>query len=69
MASGKDRQYWEQWTAESKPNTLMPAFAKKHGGSLDENQIKTLVAYLIRIFPRELKTRRAVAQRKKPALK
>jgi hypothetical protein len=47
----------------------MPAFAKKHGGSLDENQIKSLVAYLIRIFPRELKTRRAVAQRNKPALK
>ena len=69
LASGKDRQYWQQWTAESKPNTLMPAFAKKHGGPLDENQIKTLVAYLIRIFPRELKTRRAIALKNKPALK
>ena len=69
LAKGKDRQYWQQWTADSKPNTLMPAFAKKHGGSLDENQIKSLVAYLTRIFPRELKTRRAVAQRNKPALK
>ena len=69
LAKGKDRQYWQQWTADSKPNTLMPAFAKKHGGSLDENQIKSLVAYLIRNFPRELKTRRAVAQRNKPALK
>ena len=69
LANGKDKQYWQQWTAESKPNTLMPAFAKKHGGSLDENQIKTLVAYLVRIFPRELKTRRTVAQRTKPALK
>ena len=69
LASGKDRQYWEQWTAESKPGTLMPAFAKKHGGPLDDSQIKTLVAYLTRIYPRELKTRRAVAQKNKPALK
>jgi len=69
LASGKNKQYWQQWTAESKPNTLMPAFAKEHGGSLDENQIKTLVTYLVRIFPRELKTRRAVTQRNKPALK
>ena len=69
LANGKDKQYWQQWTAQSKPNTLMPAFAKEHGGSLDEKQIKTLVAYLVRIFPRELKTRRTVAQRNKPALK
>jgi len=69
LVNGKDKQYWQQWTAQSKPNTLMPAFAKEHGGSLDEKQIKTLVAYLVRIFPRELKTRRAITQRNKPALK
>ena len=34
-----------------------------------EHQIKTLAAYLIRIFPRELKTRRAIALKNKPALK
>ena len=69
LVNGKDKQYWQQWTAQSKPNTLMPAFAKEHGGSLDERQIKSLVAYLVRIFPRELKTRRAITQRNKPALK
>ena len=69
LANGKDKQYWQEWTAKSKPNTLMPAFAKEHGGSLDERQIKTLVAYLVRIFPRELKTRRAIIQSNKPALK
>ena len=69
LANGKDKQYWQEWTAQSKPNTLMPAFAKEHGGSLDERQIKTLVAYLVRIFPRELKTRRAIIQSNKPALK
>ena len=69
LAKGKDSQYWQQWIAESKPNTLMPAFAKKHGGPLDDNQIRTLVAYLTRIFPRELKTRRAATLKNKPALK
>ena len=38
----------------------MPAFAKKHGGPLDESQIKSLVVYLTRIFPRELKTKQAI---------
>ncbi len=69
LAVGKDQQYWEQWIAESKPNTLMPAFSKLRGGTLDSNQIRTLVAYLTRIYPRELKTRRAIALKKKPALK
>ena len=69
LAKGKDSQYWQQWIAESKPNTLMPAFAKKHGGPLDDNQIRTLVIYLTRIFPRELKTRRAATLKNKPALK
>jgi mono/diheme cytochrome c family protein len=69
LAKDKDSQYWQQWIAESKPNTLMPAFAKKHGGPLDDNQIRTLVAYLTRIFPRELKTRRAATLKNKPALK
>ena len=69
LANGKDKNYWHQWTTDSKPGTLMPAFGKKHGGPLDDNQIKTLVAYLTRIYPRELKTRRAVAQKNKPTLK
>ena len=39
----------------------MPAFAKKHGGPLDDSQIRSLVAYLIRVFPRELKTKQVIA--------
>jgi mono/diheme cytochrome c family protein len=69
LAKGKDKEYWQQWIADSKPNSLMPAFAKQHGGNLDNSQIRTLVAYLTRIFPRELKTRRAVAVKNKPVLK
>ncbi len=68
LVEGKDKHYWQQWIAESKPNTLMPAFSKLHGGNLNNIQIKTLVTYLTRIYPRELKTRRAVAL-KKPVLK
>ena len=60
LAKGKDRAYWDQWIRDSKPGTLMPAFAKKHGGPLDESQIKSLVIYLTRIFPRELKTKQAI---------
>ena len=35
-------------------------FAKKHGGPLDDSQIKSLVIYLTRIFPREIKTKQAL---------
>jgi len=60
IAKGKDLAYWDKWIRDSKPGTLMPAFAKKHGGPLDESQIKSLVIYLTRIFPRELKTKQAI---------
>ena len=60
LTKGKDKTYWNTWIADSKPGSLMPAFAKKHGGVLDDSQIKSLVAYLTRIFPRELKTKKAV---------
>ena len=39
----------------------MPAFAKKHGGPFDDSQIRSLVAYLTRVFPREIKTKQAIA--------
>ena len=60
LTKGKDKTYWNTWIADSKPGSLMPAFAKKHGGVLDDSQIKSLVAYLTRIFPRELKSKKAV---------
>ncbi len=69
IAKGKDRAYWDLWIRESKPGTLMPAFGKQHGGPLDDSQIKSLVAYLTRIFPREIKTRQAINAAKKPKAK
>lgn len=61
ISKGKNQAYWEEWIKDSKPGTLMPAFAKKHGGPLDDSQIRSLVAYLIRVFPRELKTKQVIA--------
>ena len=62
LSKGKKQAYWEQWITDSKPGTLMPAFAKKHGGPLDDSQIRSLVNYLIRVFPRELKTKDAISK-------
>ena len=68
IAKGKDRAYWDQWIRDSKPGTLMPAF-EKHGGPLDESQIKSLVVYLTRIFPRELKTKQTIEAASKTGAK
>ena len=62
ISKGKTQSYWEQWVKDSKPGSLMPAFAKKHGGPLDDSQIRSLVAYLTRVFPREIKTKQAIVK-------
>lgn len=41
-----DRNYWKLMIAEGKPNTLMPAFDRRHGGPLSAEQIDSLVEYL-----------------------
>lgn len=38
--------YWLQWIAHGKPDTLMPAFSNKEGGPLTEGQIEALVQFL-----------------------
>ena len=40
------RDYWLQWIAHGKPDTLMPAFAAKAGGPLTDAQIHSLVEFL-----------------------
>ena len=62
ISKGKTQSYWEQWVKDSKPGSLMPAFAKKHGGPLDDSQIRSLVTYLTRVFPREIKTKQAIVK-------
>ncbi len=49
----RDTAYWEKWIREGGENTLMPAFAKNHEGSLDDEQIKSLVEFLLAKLPTE----------------
>ena len=49
----RDAAYWEKAIREGRDKTLMPAFAKDHGGSLDEEQIGSLVAFLAANLPSE----------------
>lgn len=41
-----DREFWRQMIAQGKPGTLMPAFAREHGGPLSTPQIDSLARYL-----------------------
>jgi mono/diheme cytochrome c family protein len=45
-------EYWAFWIANGKPGTLMPGFAKAHGGPLDEEQIRSLAEFMFEKFPR-----------------
>lgn len=40
------REYWLQWIAHGKADTLMPASGQKEGGPLTEGQIESLVEFL-----------------------
>jgi mono/diheme cytochrome c family protein len=41
-----DRAYWLQWITLGKPYSLMPAFSKKEGGPLTDEQVESLADYL-----------------------
>ena len=43
--------YWKFWTANGKPNSLMPAFSREHGGPLTAEQIESVTEYLTKNFP------------------
>ena len=49
----RDAAYWETMIREGRDKTLMPAFEQARGGSLDDGQIKSLVAYLLENLPTE----------------
>lgn len=50
VREARDEAYWRKWISEGKDGTLMPAFAQKHGGPLDDAQIGSLVEYLTKHF-------------------
>lgn len=43
-------EYWREWITNGREGSLMPAFARAHGGPLDEQQIESLVQYLTTDF-------------------
>jgi mono/diheme cytochrome c family protein len=51
----RDAAWWTRWVEDGREGTLMPGFAKKHGGPLSEPQIESLVEYLLTAFPTEPK--------------
>lgn len=49
----RDEAFWRRWIRDGRDGTLMPAFAKAHGGPLDDAQIESLVTYLMETLPTE----------------
>lgn len=46
-----NEDYWRSWISFGKTNSMMPAFAKEHGGPLTDEQIVSLVKYLSETIP------------------
>ena len=44
-------EFWRNWIAHGKPGTLMPAFSLADGGILSDEQITSLVNYLVVAIP------------------
>jgi len=44
-------EFWKNWIAHGKPGTLMPAFSLAEGGILSDEQINSLVSYLVATIP------------------
>ena len=45
------RDHWRAWITGGKPQSLMPAFQKAQGGPLSDEQINSLVEYLVQAIP------------------
>ncbi|MDB6122643.1 MAG: hypothetical protein JWQ71_1636 [Pedosphaera sp.] len=43
-------EYWKEWITHGKTNTLMPGFIMTEGGPLDQQQIDSLVDYMLITF-------------------
>jgi len=46
-----DYNFWKIWISEGKPGTLMPAFSKKEGGPLTDEQIESLAQLMVKAVP------------------
>jgi mono/diheme cytochrome c family protein len=50
--TARDLAFWQKWTMEGKPGTMMPAFAQVHGGPLTQEQIDSLTIYCYQNYPK-----------------
>jgi hypothetical protein len=46
-----DAEHWRGWITYGRVGSLMPAFAKAEGGPLTDQQIASLVDFLVRSHP------------------
>jgi mono/diheme cytochrome c family protein len=46
-----DAEHWRSWITHGKAGTLMPAFSQSDGGPFTQEQIDSLVAYLVENVP------------------
>ena len=51
IAQQTNADFWRNWITHGKPGSLMPAFAISEGGILSDEQINSLVNYLIVAYP------------------
>lgn len=49
--TARDAEFWEKWIRNGGEGTLMPGFSKAAGGPLEDEQIKSLVTYLLANLP------------------
>lgn len=47
----RDAEYWRKWIAEGKEGTLMPAWSRRHGGPLTDEEIESLVTFALGALP------------------
>lgn len=45
-----DKEYWKKMISDGKPGSLMPGFAKAHGGPLTDEEIESLADYAVQTF-------------------
>ena len=46
-----DADYWRQWITYGRAGSMMPAFAASEGGPLNEQQLNSLVDFMVKAFP------------------
>jgi len=51
IAQETNQEFWKNWITHGKPGSLMPAFSQTEGGILTEEQITSLVNYLLSAIP------------------